>query len=155
MKRRLDKTHARRAALVRPIHQRLHELPPNAKILRVRIDTDGADAEDDRILIKAIASYDAAVAFGHHAIKTGSGEEHRKHARSGFRTGKIARKSMRAADRCKGGVTDLTARGGVVGGGPPNRNICLINGHATYRDRFRPARAIFIWYEYSAQHVSE
>jgi hypothetical protein len=54
------------------IHYSLHELTADAPILRARVDGDGADTEDHRSLIEAIAADDPAFGLCHDTIETGT-----------------------------------------------------------------------------------
>ena len=62
------------SALVGAFDHGLHQLAADALVLRVGVDGDGADAVDDRALVKAVAAENAAIAFGHDAVNAGRRE---------------------------------------------------------------------------------
>src|SRR3984957_10171442 len=114
MKCGLHQTYASGPAFVRPIHDHLHQLPPDAGVLYVGIDGERADACDDGALVKYIAPDDAASAFGHHAVEVSAGEHLRKEPDGRLRSGKIAREIVRRVDCRKGSVGNLAADGAVL-----------------------------------------
>ena len=81
VKRGLYQPHSGEVALPRAIQHRLHQLAPDAAILRLRIDGDGPQARDGIAFVQAIASGDAAVGFRHHAVKAGMREQLGQQAR--------------------------------------------------------------------------
>src|ERR1700722_7975607 len=122
MKCGLHQTYASGPAFVRPIHDHLHQLPPDAVVLYVGIDGERADACDDGALVKYIAPDDAASAFGHHTVEVSAGEHPRKEPDGRLRPGKIARKIVRRVDCRKGS-----------GGNPPQTGLSSCRAGRTIR----------------------
>ena len=128
MKCSLYQAYASRAAFIRPIDHRLHQHSSDAEVLRIGIDSDGADAGNDGAFVKCIAPHDTALDFRHDAVETRMGEHLRNNADGHFRPGKVARKVVCGVDRGKGPVADLTADENVL-------RQCRTYDHARWRFR--------------------
>ncbi len=103
------------------IERGLHQLPPDAEILRGGIDGNRAEAGDDGTLVEAIAADDAALVFGDDAVKIPVGKHHREHASGIIGRGKIAGESVGRIDCGKSGIADWAAGGSVLWEGWANR----------------------------------
>ena len=97
------------ALFVGSIHHSLHEAAADASALSIWIDGDGPDSCNGGTLIKAVASYDSAFAFGYHAIETGGGKHRGKDADGSVWAGKITRETVRPVEREERVVANLPA----------------------------------------------
>src|SRR5271165_2850039 len=99
MKRRLNEPDTGSVVFMSAVHHSLHQLAADPEILHAGVDGDGADAANHGALIEAIAANDAAVGFSYHAVEARARKHHRKEADGGLWPWKIARETVRRADR--------------------------------------------------------
>jgi len=114
VKRCLHQADSRKTPFAGAIQHSLHELPPNAPILRLRIDGDRPNPRDGRAFIHAVAADNAPIGFRDHAVETRMRKEHPHKTNAGLGRRKIVGEIVLAGNGREGLVANVAANIGVA-----------------------------------------